>query len=76
MVKGVSDFNSNGRLLKVVEINDSRCFLSTQIKSIPEAESTCMLCLIKASTNNIRGSLMKGSEPRSAGDVSVLNLEV
>ena len=27
VVKDVSDFNSNGRLLKVVEINDSRCFL-------------------------------------------------
>ena len=26
VVKDASDFNSNGRLLKVVEINDSRCF--------------------------------------------------
>ena len=26
VVKGASDFNSNRRLLKVVEINYSRCF--------------------------------------------------
>ena len=27
VVKDTSDFNSNGRLLKVVEPNDSGCFL-------------------------------------------------
>ena len=30
MVKDASDLNSSGRLLKVVEISDSRCFFEVQ----------------------------------------------
>ena len=60
-VKDASDFNSNGRLLKVVEKITLDVFLKYGIKSIPEAKP--MLCLIEASTSS-----MKNSEPQNAGE--------
>ena len=65
-VKNANDFNSNGRLLKVVEKITLDVFLKYGIKSIPEAKH--MLCLIEASTNKIRASSMKNSEPQNAGE--------
>ena len=41
VVKDASDFNSNGRVLKVVEINDSTCFFEVCKLNLSLKQNLC-----------------------------------
>ena len=45
VVKDASDCNSNGRLLKVVEINDSRCFFEVRKLNLYLKQNLCSASL-------------------------------